>query len=187
MVHEGPDRAPFVGPLLPERHCRPALPERHGGPALPERHGRAGGAEGAAAGASQGTCSEYRWWTLAGGAARLRRHRDDFVRVRRCGDGLGSVGRSESPPRRRRDHDGRPARADADGLGPRRRIAHRFPSLDPSWAGRPARPYYRLPAGERRDSEGRAPLAQEPKKTEGTLAGRRRVFLFVPRGKAGDR
>ena len=92
------------------------------------------------------------------------------------GEKVGHVQRPGSPPRCRRRDERRPPRDHADGLRPRRRVAHRDSSLAPSWAGRPSRAYYRLPAGERRNSEGRT-LGAAPPKTEGTLAGRRGFFV----------
>ena len=103
------------------------------------------------------------------------------LRARAHGDGLGPVQRKESQPRRRRRHDGWPPRAPADERRRARRCSALPPSsLAPPWAGWPSRPYYRLPAGERRIAEV-ATSATENRRDPRREAG---VLLFVRKDEA---
>ena len=93
------------------------------------------------------------------------------------GDTLGHVQRPGPPPRcRRRDERWSPRLHAAELRA--RRIAHRDSSLAPR-AGRPSRAYYRLPAGERRNSEGRTLGAAT---TEDRRDPRREARVFCSSG-----
>ncbi len=100
------------------------------------------------------------------------------------GGRIGPVRSAGSPQGRRRRHDGRSARPRAHRAGPpRRRIAPRASSLAsgawwPSWA------HYRLPAGERRNAEGRGARRHEPRRPKGPSPGGEGL-LFCPTTRHG--